>query len=453
MMNTDSLTLGNISTDTEASLVNSSLVLNLPELETSIREEVKAQEQSLPETSTNATRNTPSGDGTSNVQAAGTSTSPTIVGGDDQPGSNACEAKDTSSQCKGNIIYKLACTDQENPNKETFRYSWNPFEGLARDQTEDKARQERAVIDVIDRISGFALKERKSQHRHNFGTLEDTDPTPYIVGVDFFSRTKPTTYIRILSPHLLDVIRSLVLYYPKYELQSKEHLIEYPFRIIFHYWDELKQISEAFCKGEASITIKNPETGSEVTIICNKNTYDHLDVLYDCPPIRKVLLDVVTPERLLYKSKGLATYNNLWLLFRPGDIVFTRVRSKLAGFVVETVSHKSAISSPSPEEYPRTDDRWELKLWNLSYKSRKIVRESYTFFINRYHGERAILDLPVFPTTFMHDHDAVKNDLIERGRHYYRIICDEQSHMRYNGLVISEKPYFVSTVLFNLFSE
>lgn len=38
----------------------------------------------------------------------------------------------------------------------------------------------------------------------------------------------------------------------------------------------------------------------------------------------------------------------------------------------------------------------------------------------------------------MKDQDAMKKDLISRGQRYHKIICDEQSRMRYKGLVIAE---------------
>jgi hypothetical protein len=148
-----------------------------------------------------------------------------------------------------------------------------PFDGIISDEMEDKARQSLAVIDVIEVVEGFPLSKqqpRASQHRHNFGTAEDGDPGEYKVGTDFFARVVWPSNIRILSPRLLQVLRSLVLYYPLFDGQAKEMFVGSPFSIIFHYWDDLQRISDACIRGESSINIKNPETGSEAQIAWTK---------------------------------------------------------------------------------------------------------------------------------------------------------------------------------------
>jgi hypothetical protein len=150
-------------------------------------------------------------------------------------------SEDCNSTCtsKRNIIYKLVCKDTtQNPQIETIRCSWQPFDGIISDEMEDKARQSLAVIDVIEVIEGFPLRKqqpRASQHRHNFGTAEGGDPGEYKAGTDFFARVVWPSNIRILSPHLLQVLRSLVLYYPLFDVQAKEMLVGSPFSIIFHY--------------------------------------------------------------------------------------------------------------------------------------------------------------------------------------------------------------------------
>ena len=64
--------------------------------------------------------------------------------------------------------------------------------------------------------------------------------------------------------------------------------------------------------------------------------------------------------------------------------------------------------------------------------------------ISTVYGEKRISDLSVFPTTFMQDQDQAKKELIKRGNRYHRTICGEKRHMKYNGLVIAEKPYYVN---------
>ena len=345
---------------------------------------------------------------------------------------------------KGNIVYKLLCKDMtKQPQTEMMRYSWQPFEGLTvSEEDDDEARQSLAVIDVITGVEGFPITTRKSQHRVNFGTEADKDPAPFVIGEDFFARVTWPTNIRIFSPQLRSVLRSLIKYYPSLDLETKEMILIQPFSPLFHYWDDFQSILNAFRSGNSSTRIINPENGSDATIDCDQTTYDHLGVLLTSPPVIKEFTTVIGPERELH-AKGFATYNNLWLLFRPGNTVFTLVRGQLAGFVVENSFHVSRQNSSSPSFLPNAMDRWSLKLWNLAYDNGKLTRQSYTFYINRYYGEKRITDLPVFPVALMNDNEAKKGALIQRGQRYHKIICDDQSHVRYNGLVISQKPYHV----------
>lgn len=93
---------------------------------------------------------------------------------------------------------------------------------------------------------------------------------------------------------------------------------------------------------------------------------------------------------------------------------------------------------------PHPADRWELALWNLVYDNGTLQRRAHTIYVDRFNGERAIADLPAFPTKFAPGQGDLRKELIERGKRYYRIICDEQSHMGYNGPVIAKKAYHVS---------
>jgi hypothetical protein len=54
--------------------------------------------------------------------------------------------------------------------------------------------------------------------------------------------------------------------------------------------------------------------------------------------------------------------------------VFTRVRDKLAGFVVENIVHAATIRNSPPEVFPQAMDKWRLRLWNLAYSKRKLIR-------------------------------------------------------------------------------
>ncbi|KAI1408648.1 hypothetical protein F5Y13DRAFT_182548 [Hypoxylon sp. FL1857] len=334
------------------------------------------------------------------------------------------------------ILYRLICLDGE---KQTFRYSWNPFKGLQRDDREIQERRDLAVLDVVDMVEGdhLANPPRKSQFRHSF--LQD-DPADFNLEVDFRVRRIHPTGLRIHSPYVQSVLRALIRYYPGFDVQEREISFIHPFKELFHYWDDLQQIIDEARNGNTEVIIKDSDTGSDVTVECGPFTCEHLLILTNAPLVKDAFEKVVKPELQLYHD-GLASYDFLWLLFKPGEIVFTQIRGKLAGFVVMKVTHISKNESESPLSNPHPADRWELSLWNLAYDNKRLRRQSHSVSINRFYGEKAISELPAFPTKFAQNPEVLRDELIERGKRYHAIICDEQSHMRYNGLVIAEKPY------------
>jgi hypothetical protein len=187
-------------------------------------------------------------------------------------------------------------------------------------------------------------------------------------------------------------LRALIRYYPGFDVQESEISFIHPFKELFHYWDDLQWIMRGRQMEATEVIIKNPDTGSEVPITCSPLTYEHLETLLTAPPVKDAYGKIVKPELDLY-LEGRASYDFLWLLFKPGEIVFTRIRGKLAGFVVMKVVHLSRNKSESPLSNPHPADRWELSLWNLAYDNRRLRRQSHIVYINRFYGEKSISDL------------------------------------------------------------
>ncbi|RSL85403.1 hypothetical protein CEP51_003379 [Fusarium floridanum] len=243
--------------------------------------------------------------------------------------------------------------------------------------------------------------------------------------------------VRIHSTCLISVLRSLILYYPSLDLQKQEITISYPFKPFFYYWDDLQKILNGERTHETTATINMPDTGTKISIPCTTETYKHLNILLQAPPIQEVYRERVVPEIELH-SRGLATFAQLWLLFKPGEIVFSRVRGELAGFVVQRITINSSKYS---HDTPHPAARWKLVLWNLVYGNRKLRRQRHTVYINSFHGEKRISDMAAYPVKWAENQEELSAELIKRGKRYYDIICEEQSHMRYNGQVIAKKPY------------
>lgn len=231
---------------------------------------------------------------------------------------------------------------------EVVRYSWTPFKGLKADDNEIRARRELAVLDIVNMVDGeyIARSPPRTQLRHDF---EEKAEEPFNLEQDFQIQMAYRAGIRIHSPCLQSILKSLVLYYPGFDVQKNEIWLEEPFWQLFHYWDDLQAIISGDQEQKTQATIRNPDTGTDIAILCTPETYEHLNILLGVPLVEKVYRTLILPERKLHSERK-ATYNMLWLLFKPGGIVFTQIRDKLAGFVVMKILH----TSNNVQTYPKS---------------------------------------------------------------------------------------------------
>ncbi|KAH6693385.1 P-loop containing nucleoside triphosphate hydrolase protein [Leptodontidium sp. MPI-SDFR-AT-0119] len=325
------------------------------------------------------------------------------------------------------IIYRLSCRDLLT-QEELLRYSTTPFEGFI--ESHGNTRTEHAPMDVMLYIQGNKLKDRKSQHRSTFGTNRDPDPEPFVVGEDFFARVIEPTYIRILSPHIQNVLRKLVLYYPGHDLQGRELLFKEPYRVLVHYHDDLQRVAEAYNNEDKTAVLGDEADESLTTVTCDETTHNHLNILLNSPTYKDHYEGVIEPELQNYEN-GYASYDMLWLLFKPGDTVFARVRKDLAGFVVLAADHTPDPFGVSPL------DKWTIQVWNLAYTGQRLTRQAHEFTIDRYNGLCKIDELNIFPKQFLKDDGRVEEELIARGAEYFKIVCGLPAHRRYSGSVIA----------------
>jgi len=335
---------------------------------------------------------------------------------------------DSALRDPSTIIYRLSCRDLMT-QEELIRYSTTPFHGFI--DNDGSTRTELAPMDVMLYTRGNKLKDRKSQHRSTFGTNDDPDPEPFVIGKDFFARIIDPTYIRILSPQIQEVLRKIVQYYPGHDLQGKELLFKEPYNVLVHYYYDLHMVAATYSGRDGTVELGSEAEGSLVTIHCDKTTHDHLNILLESPTFKGHYEGLIEPE-LWNHERGLASYEMLWLLFKPGETVLARVRNNLAGFIVLAADHTPDPYGVSPL------DKWTIHVWNLAYTGQRLTRQAHEFTIERYDGLCEIISLNIFPKCFLRDGSKTERELIARGAEYFRIVCGLPAHRRYSGPVIGD---------------
>lgn len=317
------------------------------------------------------------------------------------------------------IIYKLACVDTTQQKSTTInRYSATPFEGLEKHEN----RQTLSVIDILDGITGMPMpgaERRANQNREDFGTdrLRDQNK-PFIVGEDFIARTHLPRSVRIMSPFLIDFLKCGLQYYPD-EISDSELIVTEPYELLAYNYNRLAEAIE----GRDGV---NERPSMEI---------DHLKVLWNW--FHPHYCKEIEPEILLHQAKRV-TYQKLWLLYKPGTIVFTGEGNQIDCYIVHRLYHPLVKVSSGYREQTWV---WSLSLWRFDFDGSRLVRSTrgQEVQVSQFFGDKDIAKLQFIPIGFMNPDQGTKQELIDRGKLHYKLVRQAPVLQRYGGALSGNK--------------
>jgi len=184
---------------------------------------------------------------------------------------------------------------------------------------------------------------------------------------------------RIHSAKLINVLRAVVDYYPGQELLGDVIEFTEPFVFLVHHWDKIEQYK----------TNHPPQHSAEYQRECN----EHIDILLS------ELDKHVGPEIRLEKkrhSQGVATYEYLWVLFKPGEKLFARTQGLnfLRPCLQEKIS--GGISDRKGKPY-------RISAWYVGHNGIRFSRRELRAVIRPFDGEKEIMLLPIYPQAYHKD--------------------------------------------------
>ena len=187
------------------------------------------------------------------------------------------------------------------------------------------------------------------------------------------------TKLKINSPAIINAFHSVIDYSAGLNILEDSDTLSEPNRTSSHHDKELKAYRNRF----------HPDAIDPNVELCerNVNAYEHLGILQD------VLFErsgkAVEAERQRH-ARGVATFDMLWLLFRPGTNVYVddHEDGEYNALIVKTVSGGDSWGPPSP---------LTIEAWNITYDGSQLGRH-FKFLIQPvYEGEKEISSLKVFP--------------------------------------------------------
>ncbi|KAF2971004.1 hypothetical protein GQX73_g2565 [Xylaria multiplex] len=189
--------------------------------------------------------------------------------------------------------------------------------------------------------------------------------------------TSQNTTMVIRSRHLINALAAVVEYYPGISFTGDEVKIEAPYHVLIHHRFALESY-----KGT------QPKTHDEEYAF---TTCKHIDILLGF--LEQTYSQKIREEGLRHSRKiPTATYEWLWLLLKPGEVVYTQFDNTWTPFVISSVSKKGRLHEEGSSYF--------VVCWNYVYHNSKLCRRMHQFEISPFPGDEAIHNLPAIPAQF-----------------------------------------------------
>ena len=249
---------------------------------------------------------------------------------------------------------------------------------------------------------------------------------------------KVATYITIHSELLLDILESIAGYYPDISFLGDTLVLQEPFCMLLHYRDEILERRDAL---KASVSMSDEGDNGELVA-----KHDHLNCL--CEFIAQRYDEVMRQEIARHQeAQPMCTFDLIWLLFRPGTIVYAWESGNLLASVVhghsrETKHQDNERVTPATAETlddlgrNKREDFW-VEVWHLEFDGQRIGRKVEGFRIPSFDGQKSITSLPVFPKEYLKYDQGIDRELsteeklVRRGKVFFEMT--KRSYMQYDG--------------------
>lgn len=182
-----------------------------------------------------------------------------------------------------------------------------------------------------------------------------------------------------------------------------------------------------------------------------RTTAQHIDVLLAY--LEKTCGARIREEEARYaRSPPVATFGWLWLLLKPGEVVYRRIQDVWTAFVIDHIT--TWPSHKGPEQY-------QITCWDIRYNQGRMRRCFNQFIVPAFPGEQAIKTLGVVPAAFFPEDLQKQGGLlmaekqIQMGRSYWELVkrpayreCDGQlvdrDGLRAGHVSTSTQPPFIN---------
>ena len=206
------------------------------------------------------------------------------------------------------------------------------------------------------------------------------------------------TSLEINSQALKDILADVISFYPGQSFRTSDITIDFPCHSLFHYRHEL------------AAALDTQEPGSDGAA--------HLPILLDF--IDEQFADEIKEQDNLI-PQGMASYGNLWTVFRPGSTIFSTRKGQPRAFKLIMYQYVCG-------ECPGL----QLTVQYVDYDGDAFGHRTEHLMIPQYSGATFIAALPALPLSHHPNAEAITTALTARGRRWEALAG--QNHMTYTGV-------------------
>lgn len=206
-------------------------------------------------------------------------------------------------------------------------------------------------------------------------------------------------------------------YYPGVNFLADRVVVESPYRVLVHHAKEL----EAY-------KLHQPAAHDAHT---REITARHIDIVLGF--LNDTFGGVLSAEGARWHAATpMVTFENFWVLMRPGEVIYRKVDGHWTPFVVSCVGmgvHGRGAATGAAAAYL-------VDCWNVECVDNKVQRMMESFYVYPFNGEEAIHTLPVIPARFFPGGAKANFERqVRLGREYWEL-CKRPSCKEYEGAMI-----------------
>lgn len=191
------------------------------------------------------------------------------------------------------------------------------------------------------------------------------------------------TSLQVNSQHLKDILKDTIESYPGVSFATKDVTIDKPYRVLFHYRQELENAG------------KELEDDSEAL--------QHLELLLDF--IHEEFQDAIEETDNLLEQ-GMINYQHLWTIFKPGSIIYAPVFGQPRAFTLESYSY--CCDPPG----------LLLQMEFVDFDGDDMGTRDTNRLVAAFSGSEKISELTACPIEWHPEKDGLKRQLTSRGRRW-----------------------------------